>query len=87
VRFIQSNIERSAVVLAAGGISHPGDTEISFRHQRHSMTGEHYFRHALTWHGALLWSFGVGRVCTALLGTPRSAKPVELLLIARKPQS
>jgi SAM-dependent methyltransferase len=49
-----------------------------------NLTGEHYFRHALTWHGALLWSFGVGRFCTALFGTPRSAKPVELLLIARK---
>jgi hypothetical protein len=26
-----------------------------------------------------------GRLCGALLGTPRGAKPVELLLIARKP--
>ena len=51
------------------------------------LTGESYFRHALTWHGALLWSYGAGRLCAALLGTPRSAKPVELLLIARKPQA
>jgi SAM-dependent methyltransferase len=49
------------------------------------LTGEHYFRHALAWHGGLLWSFLAGRLCGALLGTPRSAKPVELMLIARKP--
>jgi SAM-dependent methyltransferase len=50
------------------------------------LTGEQYFRHALTWHGSLLWSFVAGRLCGALLGTPRNAKPVELLLIARKPE-
>jgi SAM-dependent methyltransferase len=49
------------------------------------LTGEHYFRHAWTWHGALLWSFLAGRLCGALRGTPRSAAAVELLLIARKP--
>jgi SAM-dependent methyltransferase len=49
------------------------------------LTGEQYFRHALTWHGALLWSFLAGRLCGALLGAPRGANPVELLLIARKP--
>jgi 2-polyprenyl-3-methyl-5-hydroxy-6-metoxy-1,4-benzoquinol methylase len=49
------------------------------------LTGEQYFRHALTWHGGLLWSFLAGRLSGALLGTPRNAKPVELLLIARKP--
>jgi SAM-dependent methyltransferase len=49
------------------------------------LTGEHYFRHALIWHGGLLWSFLAGRLCGALFGTPRGAKPVELLLIARKP--
>jgi SAM-dependent methyltransferase len=49
------------------------------------LTGKHYFRHALAWHGALLWSFLGGHLCGALLGTPRGAKPVELLLIARKP--
>ena len=38
------------------------------------------------WHGALVWSFLDGRLCGALLGTPRGAKPVELLLTARKPQ-
>jgi SAM-dependent methyltransferase len=51
------------------------------------LTGEHYFRHAFAWHGALLWSFLGGHLCGALLGTPRGAKPVELLLIARKPQA
>ncbi len=51
------------------------------------LTGERYFRHAMTWHAALLWSFMAGRLCAALLGTPRSAKPVELMLIARKPQT
>jgi SAM-dependent methyltransferase len=49
------------------------------------LTGQHYFRHSLAWHGALLWSFLGGHLCGALLGTPRGAKPVELLLIARKP--
>jgi len=48
------------------------------------LTGEHYFRHAWSWHGALLWSFLAGRICGALRGTPRSAAAVELLLIARK---
>ncbi len=51
------------------------------------LTGECYFRHAWTWHGALLWSFLAGRLCGALLGTPRGAKPLELLLIARRPQA
>lgn len=50
-----------------------------------NLTGEQYFRHAKTWHCALLWSFLAGRLCSALLGTPRGANPVELLLIARKP--
>jgi SAM-dependent methyltransferase len=50
------------------------------------LTRGQYFRHAWTWHGALLWSFLAGRLCGALLGTPRSALPVELLLIARKPR-
>jgi SAM-dependent methyltransferase len=49
------------------------------------LTGDEYFRHALGWHGALLWSFIAGRVCSAVSGTPRGAEPVELLLIARKP--
>lgn len=49
------------------------------------LTGEQYFRHAFTWHSALAWSFLAGRLCSALFGTPRNAKPVELLLIARKP--
>jgi hypothetical protein len=39
------------------------------------------------WHGALLRSFLGGGLCGALLGTPRGAKSVELLLIARKPQA
>jgi 2-polyprenyl-3-methyl-5-hydroxy-6-metoxy-1,4-benzoquinol methylase len=50
-----------------------------------ALTGKQYFRHAKTWHGALFWSFAAGRLCAALLGTPRRAKPVELLLIACKP--
>jgi SAM-dependent methyltransferase len=49
------------------------------------LTGELYFRHALAWHGALLWSFAAGRLCSAVLGTPSGAAPLELLLIARKP--
>ena len=48
------------------------------------LTGEHCFRRAWSWHGALLWSFLAGRICGALRGTPRSAAAVELLLIARK---
>ncbi len=51
------------------------------------LTGHAYFRHALGWHGALLWSFIAGRLCGALRGLPRGAEPVELLLIARKPQA
>jgi SAM-dependent methyltransferase len=49
------------------------------------LTGNEYFRHALSWHGGLLWSFVAGRLCAALFGTPRHAKAIELLLIARKP--
>jgi 2-polyprenyl-3-methyl-5-hydroxy-6-metoxy-1,4-benzoquinol methylase len=49
------------------------------------LTGGLYFRHSYVWHGALLWSFVAGRLCSALLGTPRGAEPVELLMIARKP--
>ena len=49
------------------------------------LTGKNYFRHARTWHCGLLWSFLAARVSSAMLGTPRRAKPVELLLIARKP--
>lgn len=51
------------------------------------LTREQYFRHAWSWHGALLWSFLAGRLCGAVFGAPQSASPVELLLIARKPQT
>jgi SAM-dependent methyltransferase len=51
------------------------------------LTGDEYFRHALGWHGALLWSFIAGRLCGAVLKVPRGAEPVELLLIARKPKA
>ncbi|MFI4890683.1 MAG: ureidoglycolate lyase [Steroidobacterales bacterium] len=49
------------------------------------LTGELYYKNARSWHAALMWSFVAGRLCSALPGTPSGAKPLELLLIARKP--
>ena len=49
------------------------------------LTGGQYFRHSYAWHGALPLELSAGRFCSALLGTPRGADPVELLMIARKP--
>jgi SAM-dependent methyltransferase len=49
------------------------------------LTGERYFRHAMSWHGALIWSWLAGGLLSALFGAPANAKPIELLLIARKP--
>jgi hypothetical protein len=44
-----------------------------------------YFKPSRWWHGALAWSFIAGFTLSALLGTPRRAPPIELLLVARKP--
>jgi hypothetical protein len=49
------------------------------------LTGERYFRAHWTWHGALVWSWFVGRTSDALFRVPVSARPSGLLLVARKP--
>jgi 2-polyprenyl-3-methyl-5-hydroxy-6-metoxy-1,4-benzoquinol methylase len=49
------------------------------------LTGDIYFKSSRQWHGALAWSFIAGFAMSAVLGTPRHAPPIELLLIARKP--
>jgi SAM-dependent methyltransferase len=51
------------------------------------LTGERYFRHAIAWHGALIWSRLAGGLLSALYGAPANAKAIELLLIARRPQA
>ena len=48
------------------------------------LTGGRFFRHAWTWHLALLWSWLTGRLCNMLFDVPARARPSELLLVARK---
>ena len=49
------------------------------------LTGERFFCDAWAWHGSLIWSWLVGRVCSRLFGIPAGVRSFELLLIARKP--
>lgn len=49
------------------------------------LTGEVYFRASRWWYCALAWSALAGLVCSTLLGTPRKAPPIELLLVAARP--
>jgi SAM-dependent methyltransferase len=49
------------------------------------LPNELYFKASRWWYIAEAWSFIGGFACSAVLGTPRNAPPVELLLIARKP--
>jgi SAM-dependent methyltransferase len=49
------------------------------------LTRDIYFKSSRWWHAALAWSFLAGLALSAVLGTPRRAPPIELLLIARKP--
>jgi SAM-dependent methyltransferase len=49
------------------------------------LTGDLFFKASRWWYGALAWSFVAGVACSAVLGTPRDAPPLELLLVARKP--
>jgi SAM-dependent methyltransferase len=48
------------------------------------LTGQRYFRAHWLWHGALVWSWLIGRICAALFRVPASAEPAGLLLLARK---
>jgi SAM-dependent methyltransferase len=49
------------------------------------LTGERYFRAHWIWHGALAWSWLLGRACDAVFRLPTAAEPSTLLLVARKP--
>jgi hypothetical protein len=51
------------------------------------LTGDRYFRAHWFWHGALAWSWAVGRLCDALIAVPAIAKSSGLLLVARKRSS
>jgi SAM-dependent methyltransferase len=48
------------------------------------LTGERYFRAALSWYAALTWSWLAGRVCDTVMRVPQTAAPLDLLLVARK---
>jgi SAM-dependent methyltransferase len=50
------------------------------------LTGKRYFRAHWSWHGALAWSWLLGRACDAVFSIPVAAKPSALLLVARKPE-
>ena len=49
------------------------------------LTGEVYFKASRAWYAALAWSAVAGSVCSALFGAPRTAPPVELLFVGRRP--
>jgi SAM-dependent methyltransferase len=48
--------------------------------------GERYFRAAMSWYAALLWSWLAGRVCDAMLRVPSTGAPLDLLLVGSKPR-